>query len=81
MVSYKYWNQRIMKDSLRPSTINMALLLPSCILQERLADTKGVIISRKSEKDRQYEGQKQEVQTKIYKTLHRKRKIVQHEPH
>jgi hypothetical protein len=31
--------------------------------------------------DRQYNGQKEKGQTMIYKTLHRKLKIKQHEPH
>ena len=37
------------------------------LLQEKFADTKGVIRSRKSDNDRQCNGQ-----TMIYKTLHRK---------
>ena len=45
-------------------------------------DTKGVIKSRESRKDRQHNGQKKSMkgQTMIYKTLHRKLKIKQHEP-
>ena len=45
-------------------------------------DTKGVIKSRKY-KDRHYNGQKKRTtgQTMIYKTLHRKLKIEQHESH
>jgi hypothetical protein len=42
------------------------------------------IISRYPKKDRQYNGQKKKMtkgQTKIYKTLHRKLKIEQHEHH
>jgi hypothetical protein len=37
----------------------------------------------KSKKDRQYNGQKKKTkgQTMIYKTLYRKLKIKQHEPH
>ena len=44
--------------------------------QEGLEDTKGVIRSCKSKKYIQYNGQKEEGQTTIYKPLHRK-----HEPH
>jgi hypothetical protein len=45
--------------------------------QEGLEDTKGVIRSCKSKKNYiQYNGQKEEGQTTIYKALHRK-----HEPH
>jgi hypothetical protein len=40
----------------------------------------GVIITRKSKTDRQYNGQ-QIKDKKIKKTLHRKLKIDQHEPH
>ena len=52
------------------------------LLQEKCADTKAVIISRKSNKNRQYHGpkKKDKMQTTIYKTLHRKQKIDQHEP-
>jgi len=45
------------------------------------ADTKGVIRSRKSKKNRQYNGQTKNRQTTIYKTLHRKLKTEQHQPH
>jgi hypothetical protein len=48
------------------------------VLTERFEDTKGVIRSRKS-KDRQHNGQKKK-NSMIYKTLHRKLKIQQHEP-
>jgi len=45
-------------------------------------DTKGVIRSHKSKKDGQYNGQKRtKSETTFYKTLHRKLKIKQHEPH
>ena len=51
-------------------------------------DTKGAIGIRKSKKNRQhmYNGQKKKDkrtkgQTTIYKTLHRKLKIEQHDPH
>jgi len=47
----------------------------------KVEDTKGVIRSRKSKKDWQYNDQKKKRQTIIYKTLHRKLKIEQHEPH
>jgi hypothetical protein len=45
-------------------------------------DTKGVIRSRKLE-ERQYNGQKKRTkrQTMVYKALHRKLKIKQHESH
>jgi hypothetical protein len=46
-------------------------------------DTKGVIRSRKSKKERQHNGQKKTTKEpkKIYKTLHRKIKIEQQEPY
>ena len=49
----------------------------------KLEDTKGVIRSRKSKKNRQHNDQKKTTkeQTKIYKTLHRKTKIEQQEPY
>jgi len=37
--------------------------------------------NRKMRKDRQHKGKKTKRQTMIYKTLHRKLKIAQHEPH
>ena len=43
-------------------------------------DTKGVIRSRKS-KNRKYDGQKKQDKTKMYKTLQRKLRIEQDEPH
>jgi hypothetical protein len=43
-------------------------------------DTKGIFRSRKS-KDRKYDCQKKKDKTKIYKTLLRKLKIEQEEPH
>jgi len=50
--------------------------------KEKFEDTKGVLRFRKSEKDRQHNGQKKKSKwtTTIYKTLHRKLKIEQHEP-
>jgi hypothetical protein len=52
-------------------------------MQEEFEDTKGVIRIRKSEKDRQNNDQKKRTkeQATIYKTLHRKPKIEQHETH
>ena len=52
-------------------------------LQEKIEDTKVVIRSCKTKKDRQHNGQRKRTkeQTTIYKTLHRKLKIEQHEPH
>ena len=47
-------------------------------MKEQFEDTKWVIKSRKS-KDKQYNGQKEKGQTMMYKTLHRKVKIQQHE--
>ena len=50
---------------------------------EEFEDTKEVVRSRKSKKDRQRNGQEKNDKT-IYndlKTLHRKLKIEQHEPH
>jgi hypothetical protein len=48
-----------------------------------IEDTKEIIRSRKLKKDRQHNGQQEkEIRTKTaYKTLHRKLKIEQHEPH
>ena len=48
--------------------------------QERFEDTKVVIRICKS-KDRQHKGQKKKGQTTIYKTLHKKLKIEQHQSH
>ena len=48
--------------------------------QDNLEDTKGVIGSRKLKKDRQQWPQENE-QRRIYKTLHRKLKIDNQEPH
>jgi hypothetical protein len=44
-----------------------------------LKDIKGIIRSRKSNKDRQYNGKKTKGKTIIYKTLHRKLNIEQQE--
>ena len=44
-------------------------------------DPKGVIRIRKSKKDGQYNDQRKNGQTTIYKALHRKLKIKQHELH
>ena len=54
-----------------------------CIIIVELEDTKEVIIIRKLKKDRQHNDQrkKNKGQTAIYKTLHRKLKTEQHEPH
>jgi len=38
---------------------------------EKFEDTKGLIRSRKSKKDRQHNDQKKKGQTMIYKTLHK----------
>jgi Holliday junction resolvase-like predicted endonuclease len=54
------------------------------LVKEEFEDTKGVIRIRKSRKDRHNtmaKRQKTTKQTTIYKTLHRKLKIEQHEPH
>ena len=48
--------------------------------QERFEDTKAVIRICKS-KDKQHNGQNNKGQTTIYKTLHKKLKIEQHESH
>ena len=48
--------------------------------QEEFVDTKGVI-KHHIWKDRQHNGQQKKGQTAIYKTLHRKLNIDQHEPH
>ena len=47
----------------------------------KFEDTKEVIRSRKSKKDRQDKRKRIKGQTTIYKALHRKLKIEQHEPH
>jgi hypothetical protein len=52
-------------------------------LNEKIEDNKGVIRRRKSKMNIQYNGQKKKrtnEQTTIYKTLHWKQKIEQHEP-
>jgi hypothetical protein len=49
-------------------------------IQEQFEDTKGVISICKSKKDKQDNGPKKG-QTMIYKTLHKKPNIEQHEPH
>jgi hypothetical protein len=52
--------------------------------EEKFADTKRVVRGRKSKKDRQHNVQKRKStdgQTTIYKTLHRKLRIKQHESH
>jgi len=58
------------------------LISVDCSFQDRFEDTKGVIRSRKSKKDGQYNDQKKRTkgQTIIYKTLSRILKIEQHEP-
>ena len=52
-------------------------------IQQKYKDTNGITRSPKSQKNRQYNGQnkKDEKDKQIYKTLHRKLKIEQHEPH
>ena len=49
--------------------------------EEKFEETKWAIRSRKSKKNRQYNDQKwnNKAQTMIYKTVHRKLKIEQHE--
>ena len=42
---------------------------------------KGIIVNRKSKKERQCNGQKKTGKCKNNKTLHRKLKIEEHEPH
>jgi len=52
--------------------------------EEKFADAKRVVRGRKSKTGRQHNGQKRKStkgQTTIYKTLHRKLRIEQHEPH
>jgi hypothetical protein len=52
--------------------------------EEKFADTKRIVRDRKSKTDRQHNGQKRKStngQTTIYKTLHRKLRIEQHESH
>ena len=44
-------------------------------------DTKGIIRSRKLQKDKQHNGQKKRDKAMIYKTLSVKLKIEQHQPH
>ena len=50
------------------------------IINNKFDDTKGVIRSCNSKKDMQYKGQ-EKAQSIIYKTLHRKLNIWQHELH
>ena len=52
-------------------------------IQQKYKDTNGITRSPKSQKNRQHNGQnkKDEKDKQIYKTLHRKLKIEQHEPH
>ena len=50
------------------------------MLQKRFEDTKEVIRRRKSQKDKQYNGQKTK-NKRINKTLLRKLQNEQHEPH
>jgi hypothetical protein len=56
-------------------------LIKCCKKKKKFEDTKGVIRSCKSKKDRQHNGQKKKDKRKstIYKTLYRKLKIEQHE--
>jgi len=49
--------------------------------KRNLEDTKGVSRSSKSKKDRQRNDEEKNDKTTIYKTLHRKLKIEQHEPY
>ena len=58
-------------DKVKPSTV---------YTKEKFVDTIGVIRSRKS-KNKKIQWPKEKGQTMIYKTLHRKLKIKQHEPH
>jgi len=52
------------------------------ILEEEFHDYKRVIRISNSKNGRQHKGQKKEKTCKtIHKTLHRKQKIEQHEPH
>ena len=48
-------------------------------IKEKFEDTEGVIRSRTSMNDSQYNGQKKKEQTMIFKTPHRKLKIEQQE--
>ena len=52
-------------------------------IQQKYKDTNGITRSPKSQKNRQHNGQikNDEKDKQIYKTLHRKLKIEQHEPH
>jgi hypothetical protein len=59
-----------------PSNYISTIIFTGRLLGE---DTKGVIIIRKS-MDRQYNGKRKRTNTRC-KTLHRKLKIEQHEPH
>ena len=53
-------------------------LIELVVIYGKFEDVKGAIRSRKS-KERQYNAKKTKGQTMIYKTLHRKLKIEQHE--
>ena len=65
---------------LKRNVVKKHIIILYCIIytHEKLEDTKGVIRSRNSKKDRQYSGQhkkRSKEQTTIYKTLNRKLKI------
>ena len=60
--------------------VTVVMLFVCTFVPEEFEDTKGIIKIRKS-KDRQHNDQKKKRQTTIYKILHRKLKIEQHEHH
>jgi len=59
------------------------IILIVVVLSETFEDTKGVIIVRKPKRTDKTMSKRKMIkgQTTIYKTLHRKLKIEQHEPH
>ena len=60
--------------------VTVVMLFVCTFVPEEFEDTKGIIKIRKS-KDRQHNAQKKKRQTTIYKILHIKLKIEQHEHH
>ena len=60
--------------------VTVVMLFVCTFVPEEFEDTKGIIKIRKL-KDRQHNNQMKKGQTTIYKILHRKLKIEQHEHH
>ena len=77
---FKILRKEQYKIDLPPSQPMWPSLLSNIFKKKQFEDTIEVIRSRKLKKDRQHNDQKKG-QTKIYKTLHRKLKIEQHDSH